>query len=226
MRHQSELADLVEKEGAALGAFLIEPETYARLEENWLPLYRKTLYGMHTILVGLSTDPAAIYPLRSQCHLFVDRAELPRGTGLLLDRLKTRALTAWEREYIGHKFKAALRAGDLRAAEKWVGILLRLDPTHSEILCFSADLSLKLERPEQAILLYRLALESNPCFPHPYIKLLEALPAGGERAALAEMARRYCPDHPVILKKATQILKETESQPADHPGKQQVGLPK
>src|SRR5262249_54587891 len=136
----------IAREGHRVGAILIQPGTYAEFSAGWLPRYKKPPHGMHTVLVALSREPRAIRPIRAHCHFFEEESRLGEDCPRLLRRLATRALTTWDRECLGFRYKAAFHRQRLDEAEKLIRRLAKLDPDHNEVLCFAGDLHLLRER--------------------------------------------------------------------------------
>jgi two-component system chemotaxis response regulator CheY len=202
------LQEAVASHSRRLGAIVVRPSKPPTpgLAE-WLTSFGRTPLGTQTPVLCASRSPEAIFPLRTLCEEFVAEHSDDESWAARLDRLRKRMASSLELELLFQELKAELQQKNASEAQKLCRKILALDETNAEAHASLGDQLDGQGKRADAIAHYRKALESNPCLPRPYIRLLESAASASDRKLQAESAEEavvYCPQNQDVLLAAAQ----------------------
>jgi two-component system chemotaxis response regulator CheY len=203
VRTLSELEQAVRSCAGALGAIVVIPGVPGSSAPGgedasaWLAAFGRTPLGGATSVICASRDPAAIFPLRTLCQVFLAPEGDWPGT---LARVRRKQESSLDLELRFQELKGWLQAKKPEDARRSCERILALDELSSEANSTLGDLLDEQGQKADAIARYWAALECNPCLPKPYIRLLDALaPSSPESARAARLAETHCPQNPDVL---------------------------
>jgi CheY-like chemotaxis protein len=171
-----------------LGGVLFEADAKVKDAASELRRFKRSRMGSAIPITCFGQDPEFISPFVTFLDLSFDHSESWLS---VLEILSQRSTYSWRVGRMVSSIRQAIKEEKPKLAKRFLNEARAKDEDRWEVL----ELGGYLEKKSELLL---KALDTQPCSPFAYLRLLELL-EGSQRRAILQKSALYCPRHPELM---------------------------